>query len=89
LLELRKYLINLQEIPKEEVDSLYKKIGRNVMKYRKEKKVTQLELTYAIGYKSVGLISQAELCLNGKHFNIEHLYKIAKTLDIDICEFFK
>ena len=29
------------------------------------------------------------ICLNKKHFNIEHLVKIADVLEIDICEFFK
>jgi len=29
-----------------------------------------------------------EAGLEDKHYNIEHLYKIAKALDVDICEFF-
>lgn len=51
--------------------------------------MTQLDLTLAMGYKSVGLVSQAELCLNQKHFNIEHLYKISKVLEVEMGEFFK
>ncbi|WP_281389197.1 hypothetical protein [Nitrosophilus labii] len=31
----------------------------------------------------------AEIYLNKKHFNIAHLAKIAKVLDVSICEFFK
>lgn len=30
----------------------------------------------------------AELGLNNKHFNIEHLVKIANVLGVDICDFF-
>jgi len=71
------------------IDALHKRIGQNVAKIRKEKKITQLDLAFAIGLKSVGLISVAELYHNKKHFNIEHLYKIAAALDVDICEFFK
>lgn len=71
------------------IDTLHKRIGQNVAKIRKEKKITQLDLALAIGLKSVGLISVAELYHNKKHFNIEHLYKIALALDVDICEFFK
>jgi len=68
---------------------IYKQIGINVKKIRKSKKVSQLALSLEIGHKAVGTISMAELCLNNKHFNIEHLVKIADVLEVDICEFFK
>ena len=42
-----------------------------------------------MGYKSVSLVSSAELYTKKKHFNIEHLYKISKICDVDISEFFK
>lgn len=79
----------MKELTSSNIDTLHKRIGRNVAKIRKEKKITQLDLALAIGLKSVGLISVAELYHNKKHFNIEHLYKIAMALDVDICEFFK
>lgn len=79
----------MKELTSSNIDTLHKHIGRNVAKIRKEKKITQLDLALAIGLKSVGLISVAELYHNKKHFNIEHLYKIAMALDVDICEFFK
>lgn len=59
------------------------------MRIRKEKGVTQLELALSIGLKSVGLISVAEIYHNKKHFNIEHLYKIANVLDVEITDFFQ
>ena len=74
---------------REEVERLYRLIGQNVARMRKERGMTQLDLTLAMGYKSVGLVSQAELCLNQKHFNIEHLYKISKVLEVEMGEFFK
>ena len=58
------------------------------MRIRKEKGLTQLDLALAIGLKSVGLISVAELYHNKKHFNLEHLYKIAAVLDVTITDFF-
>ena len=67
----------------------YKRIGRNVKRVRKEKNITQLELALAIGHKAVGTISMAEICINGKHFNIEHLVRIADVLEVDICTFFQ
>ena len=30
-----------------------------------------------------------ELGINNKHFNIEHLYKIADVLEVDVRDFFE
>jgi transcriptional regulator with XRE-family HTH domain len=68
---------------------LYQKIGKNVAKYRKAKNLSQLELSLEMGYKSVSVVSGAEVCYKEKHFNIEQLLKISQILDVDICEFFK
>lgn len=76
-------------ISKQEMDRIYKKIGENVKKARKAKNVSQLALALTIGHKAVGTISMAELCINNKHFNIEHLIKIADVLDMKIEDFFK
>ena len=70
-------------------DDLYKIIGQNVAKYRKEKGLSQLDLSLAMGYKSVSVVSGAEIYCNGKHFNIEHLLKISQILNVEISEFFK
>lgn len=77
------------DINDEEIINLYKTIGANVKKFRKEKEITQLELALAIGYKSVSSIAKAESLIENKHFNIEQIYKISKVLDIQIVEFFK
>jgi len=42
-----------------------------------------------MGYKSVSLVSAAELAKDGKHFNLEHLYKISKILDIEMLFFLR
>ena len=76
------------EISQIDIDVFYRTIGKNVMRLRKEKGLSQLELALAIGLKSVGLISVAELYHNKKHFNLEHLYKIANALDVKITDFF-
>ena len=67
-----------------EIDEFYKKIGRKVKEARMSKNLTQLELSFAMEYKSVSLVSAAEVYKNKKHFNLEHLYKISKVLDVDI-----
>lgn len=71
------------------MSAIYKQIGQNVKSIRKSKDVSQLSLALAIGHKAVGTVSMAELGINKKHFNIEHLVKIADVLEVDVCEFFK
>jgi transcriptional regulator with XRE-family HTH domain len=71
------------------MQQIYKQIGMNVKNMRKSKNISQLALSLAIGHKAVGTVSMAELCINNKHFNLEHLYKIADVLEVDVCEFLK
>jgi len=77
------------DINDDEIINLYKTIGGNVKKYRKERNVTQLDLALAIGFKSVSSIAKAESLIENKHFNIEQLYKISKVLNIEIAKFFE
>ena len=70
-----------------EVQELHTAIGKNVKKFRELKKLSQHALSLEIGHSSATLVSQAELG-KGKRFNVEHLYKLSKVLDVDICEFF-
>ncbi|WP_200770620.1 helix-turn-helix domain-containing protein [Thiomicrospira sp. ALE5] len=67
------------------VRQVYLQIGQNVKKYRKEKGLSQVSLAHELGHESVGVVSTAEIGLNGKHFNIEHLAHIARILDVDVC----
>ncbi|MFY4765497.1 hypothetical protein UPTC5083_00183 [Campylobacter lari] len=78
----------IYEFNKSEINLFHKQIAQNVAKIRKEKGYSQLELSLAIGYKSVSLVSGAEAGYKNIHYNIEHLYKIAKILKVDIKEFF-
>lgn len=72
-----------------EIEEIHKIVGKNVKKYRGLRGLTQLDLSYEMGNKSVSLVSACEPCSNGKHFNIEHLYKISKILDVPIGNFFE
>jgi len=81
--------MNECSIDDQKMIEIYKTIGQNVKRMRKSKNISQLALSLAIGHKAVGTISMAELGINNKHFNIEHLSKIADVLDVDICEFLK
>ena len=70
-------------------EEFYKKIGSNVAKYRKEAGLSQLDLSLQMDYKSISIVSSAEIYYKGKHFNLEHLLKISQILEVDICEFIK
>lgn len=66
---------------------LYQTIGKNVAAYRKEKGLSQLDLSLQMGYKSVSVVSGAEICYGDKHFNLEQLLKISQILDVELCKF--
>ena len=70
-------------------EQLYAIIGKNVAKYRKEKGISQLELSLQMGYKSVSVVSGSEVCYGNKHFNLEQLLKISQILEVDLCDFLK
>ena len=77
------------EFTDEEVKKFHRVISDNIKRIRKSKKITQLDLALTIGHKSMSTIGKIEAELEDKHYNVEQLYKIAKALDINICEFFK
>ena len=72
-----------------DIDKVHQQIGKNIAKLRKKKNISQLELSLKLGHKSVSIVASAERFYKKKHFNIEHLIKIAHILEVDICEFFK
>ena len=76
------------DFSKDELEVTHQIIGKNVKKIREANDLTQLQLSQMMGLKSVSLVSAAEPCSNGKHFNIEHLYKIAKICNINMSDFF-
>jgi len=76
-------------VENEKLELFYATVSKNVIRLRKEKKVSQLKLANAIGHQNATFLGKAELLAESKHFNLEHLYKISEILDVDICEFFK
>ncbi len=71
------------------LEDFYKLVSKNVVKIRKEKKISQLKLANAMGHQNATFLGKAELLVENKHFNLEHLYKMSTILEIDISEFFK
>ncbi len=76
------HILDLSSFTEEELEDFYKRVGKNVKKYRKEKNMTQLQLALDIDHNSVGYIAKAELYKYKKHFSLEQIYKIAKVLDV-------
>lgn len=80
--------MNYIDFTDKEVVIFHQLISDNIKKIRKEKGITQLDLALTIGHKSMSTIGKIEAGLENKHYNVEQLYKIAKALEVDICEFF-
>ena len=79
----------MQILDTQEIENAYKIIGSNVKRIRKEKGYTQLQLSLAMGHNSVSIVSCAEIYHNRHHFNIEHLLKISKVLNVPVSSFFE
>lgn len=75
------------EISEEEIEFFHRFIGQRVKQLRQQQGLSQLQLALAMGFNSVSSIAKAEIGVENKHFNLEHLYKIAKILEIDLCDF--
>lgn len=73
----------------DEINLFYRNISKNIKNYRLEKGLSQEKIALDIGIKSIAFYSNCENNRYNKHFNLEHLYKISKSLNINICELFR
>ena len=80
---------NFSNADDDEIMRFYEAVSRKIRLLREAKGISQLELALEIGIKSVAFYSNCECNRYGKHFNLEHIYKLAKALEVDINEFFK
>lgn len=93
LIKIKKIVITryklktVEDLDESQIDDFYKMIGANVKKMRNKRGMTQLQLSQALGHKSVGLVSQSELYIKKQHFNLKHLYQLAYILDCNIEDF--
>lgn len=72
-----------------EAKQLLDLISTNVIRYRKAKGYSQLKLATEMGYGSASYLGRIEIRKDNEHFNIVHLYKISKILEIPITSFFE
>jgi len=79
---------DLSVINEQELNNFYKTISDNVKTIRKQKNKPQLDLVLEMGLRSISFYSKCENLKENHHFNLEHIYKIAVALNVDILEFF-
>ena len=80
---------NFGNASSDKIARFYSNIARNVRILREGKGISQLDLALEIGIKSVAFYSNCECSRYGKHFNLEHIYKLSKALQVPICELFR
>ncbi|MCD6258027.1 MAG: helix-turn-helix transcriptional regulator [Helicobacteraceae bacterium] len=79
---------NLCVADEKEVQDFISNVAKNIKRIRQEKGITQLALALMIGQRSATFYANAENSAKNRRFNLEHIYKIAKALDVDVKEFF-
>ena len=79
----------LGDIPSEEIEDFYRTVSANVKRLRTAKKLSQLEVALRLGIRSIAFYSNCENLRYSKHFNLEHLYRLSKALEVDMCELLK
>ncbi len=82
-------MLQIPEIAtEEEIKAFLNTVSNNVKRIRNEKNMSQLEVALSIGQKSSGFYANMENHAHGKHFNLVHLFKLAKLFDVGVEEFF-
>ncbi len=79
----------LSDISENEIKTFYRTVSENVKVRRIALNMSQLDLALKLGIKSVAFYSNCENLRYGKHFNLEHVYKLAKALDVEMYELLK
>lgn len=70
-------------------EKILNKVSYNVKKYREEKGYSQMQLALEIGMSGGAYLGRCEIRKPNHHFNIKHLAKISKILDVEINKFFE
>lgn len=74
------------DVSKDEINIQYKLISEKVKAYRIKKGFTQEYIALSMGFTTATFYTNAENFKKEKHFNLEHLIKISKILNISINE---
>ncbi len=79
--------MQIEELNKK-TNEIHNIVSANVIKYRKIRNYSQLQLALDIGFTGNAFIARAERRVNNAHFNIEQIVKISSILDVSIENFF-
>jgi len=80
---------DFSDVSSDYIEKYYNIISKNIKRYRIEKKVTQEQLALSMGFTTATFYTNAESLKRGKHFNLEHIIKISKILNVELEYFFK
>lgn len=61
-------------------------VSKNIERIREQKGITKLHISQELGFMYPDHYSRMELRANGKHFNLKHIYKLSKILEVPIIE---
>ena len=77
------------ELFEQEAEAFLDTISKNVERVREDKGMTKLDVSRELGFMAPDHYSRMELRADGKHFNLKHLYKLSKILDVPVSELVK
>jgi len=78
--------VDQDELFEQEAEEFLDTISKNVERIREEQGITKLDVSRELEFMSPDHYSRMELRANGKHFNLKHIYKISKILDVPISQ---
>lgn len=76
------------DISENEIEKIYNRIVENIKRIRISKNISQEKVALSMGFTTATFYTNAESLKRGKHFNLEHLIRIAHILEVDIKELF-
>jgi len=78
--------VDKYELLEQEAVKFLDTVSKNVERIREDKGMTKLDVSRELGFLYADHYSRMELRSNDKHFNLKHIYKLSKILDVDISE---
>jgi transcriptional regulator with XRE-family HTH domain len=80
--------LTIEELDKHS-DEILDLVSKNVKYYRELKNYSQMQLALDIGMSGGAYLGRAEIRKPKHHFNIKHIAKISKVLNVPISSFFE
>lgn len=75
-----------EEVLELEAETFLDTISKNIERIREAKGMTKLDVSRELGFLYADHYSRMELRAKGKHFNLKHIYKLSKILNVSVSE---